>query len=66
MKLVELRNLSREDLLLKLASCKEELAKLNYLRVVGQVDKPHQFKALHKTIARIMTLLREPKSSKKG
>ncbi len=65
MKLTELRNLSREDLSLKLASSKEELGKLNYLKVVGQVDKPHQFKTVRRTIARIKTLLKESESSKK-
>jgi ribosomal protein L29 len=66
MKLQELRNLAKEDLFLKLASCKEALGKLNYLKVVGQVDKPHQFKALRRTIARIKTLLKEPESKKKS
>jgi len=59
MKLGELRNLNKDDLLVKLASSKEELGKLNYLKIVGQVDKPHKFRALKRTIARIHTLLKE-------
>lgn len=55
----ELRNLGREELIAKENSCKEELHKLNYLRVVGQVEKPHRFKLLKKEIARIKTLLNE-------
>ena len=66
MKLQELRNLSKEDLSLKLANCKEGLAKLNYLKISGQVDKPHQFKILRKTIARINTLLKEALAGKEG
>ncbi len=68
MKIDELRNLSGEDLLVKLASIKEELGKLNYQKVIGQIEKPHQFKMLKKTIARIKTLLRErePSLSKEG
>lgn len=58
-KLSELRNLSKDDLSAKLASYKEQLSKLRYLKTVGQVDKPHQFKELRKTIARIMTLIKE-------
>lgn len=58
-KIGELRNLSKEDLIVKLASSKEELSKLNYFKNVGQVDKPHQFKALRRRIARISTLLKE-------
>lgn len=66
MKLQELRNLSKEDLLLKLANCKEGLAKLSYLKTSGQIDKPHQFKILRKTIARINTLLKEALVGKEG
>ena len=65
MKLQELRDLSKEDLLLKLGNCKEGLSKLNYLKNSGQIDKPHQFKILRKTIARINTLLKEAVSKKK-
>lgn len=59
MKLEELKNLSKEDLILKMAGSKEELSKLNYLKRTGQADKPHRFKELKKTIARIQTLLNE-------
>ncbi|OIO36315.1 MAG: 50S ribosomal protein L29 [Candidatus Omnitrophica bacterium CG1_02_44_16] len=65
MKLQELRNLSKEDLSLKLVNCKEELAKLSYLKNSGQIDKPHQFKILRKTVARINTLLKEAALAKK-
>jgi len=58
-KINELRNLSREDLAVKLASSKEELGKLQYLKTVGQADKPHRFKELRRTIARIQTVLKE-------
>jgi len=64
MKLQELRNLSKEDLSIKLTNCKEELAKLNYLKTSGQIDKPHRFKILRKTIARINTLLKEALADK--
>ncbi len=63
MKLAELKNLSKEDLTVKLASFKEQLSKLHYLKSVGQVDKPHQFKQLRKTIARIYTLLKEAQTA---
>ncbi len=63
MKIDELRNLSEEDLLVKLASVKEELGKLNYQKVIGQIEKPHQFKIFKKTIAKIKTLLREKELS---
>ena len=66
MKISDLRVLSKDDLIVKLAATKEELNKLNYVRLAGQVDKPHRFKSLRKTIAQIETLLHEPESSKKG
>lgn len=66
MKIGELRNLGKEDLMVKLLSVKGELSKLNYLKNVGQVEKPHQFKALRRTIAQIQTLLKESPESSKG
>ncbi len=62
-KIDELRSLSKEDLSVKIASCKEELGKLYYLKTVGQADKPHRFKELRRTIARIQTLLTERAAS---
>ncbi len=58
-KIDELRSLSKEDLTVKLVSCREELGKLQHLKTVGQVDKPHRFKELRRSIARIQTLLTE-------
>lgn len=66
MKLADLRNMNKDDLSAKLAALKEELSKLNYLKRVGQVQKPHQFSELRRTIARIKTLLREEELAKKG
>ena len=61
MKFVELNQLSPDDLSAKLATCKEELGKLNYQKRVGQVEKPHRFKELRCTIAQIHTILRQTK-----
>lgn len=65
MKITELRNLDKEDLQVKLATIKEDLAKLRYAKAVGQVEKPHRFRMLRRTIARIETLLNEPEKSSK-
>lgn len=65
MKIEELRNLSKEDLVVKLAALKEEMSKLTYLRIAGQVDKPHKFKEVRKSIAQINTLLNEKEPSEK-
>ncbi|MFH1269590.1 MAG: 50S ribosomal protein L29 [Candidatus Omnitrophota bacterium] len=61
MKAKELRNFSKEELLQKEKSLKEELFKLNMQRYGGRVDKPHMFSLLKRDIARIETILREKK-----
>ncbi len=61
MKTKELRNLTREELLQKEKSIKEELFKLNMQRYGGRVDKPHMFSLLKRDVARIETILQEKK-----
>ena len=61
MKITELRALSREELLVKEKSLKEELSKLNLQRYAGRVEKPHMFSLVKKEIARIKTLLNQKK-----
>ena len=62
MKAVDLRNLSREELLEKEKSLKEELFKLNLERYSARVEKPHMFSQIKREIARIQTILNEKKS----
>ncbi len=59
MKLKDLRELSSQDLLQKEKAFKKELFELNYQRKIGQVEKPSNFRALRKNIARILTILKE-------
>ena len=61
MKITELKALSREELLVKEKSLKEELSKLNLQRYGGRVEKPHMFSLVKKEIARIKTLLNQKK-----
>ena len=61
MKIAELRALSREELLVKEKSLKDELSKLNLQRYAGRVEKPHMFSLVKKEIARIKTLLNQKK-----
>ena len=63
-KIQELRDLSKEEMILKISACKEELNKLNYSKVIGQIEKPHRFKILRKEIARLETLLKEASKTK--
>jgi len=61
MKAKDLRNLSKEELLQKIKSLKEELFKLNLQRYAGRVEKPHMFSLHKRDIARIKTILQEKK-----
>ena len=61
MKLQELRALSKEELIQKEKTLKEELFKLNAQRYSGRVEKPHMFSLIRKDIARIKTILNETK-----
>jgi len=66
MKVAELRNLNKEDLAQKLGGLHDELLKLNYQKRVGNLEKPHRFKAIRKDIARIKTVLREQELKQKS
>ncbi len=66
MKIKELRNLSKEELIHKEKTLKEEIFKLNKQRYTGQVEKPHMFSLIKKDIARIKTILNEKKETKNG
>ena len=57
--LKELKELSTEELKQKEKALKKELFELNYQRRMGTVEKPHRFKTLRGTIARILTIIRE-------
>ena len=66
MKTQELHNLSKEELLQKEKSLKEELFKLNMQRYSGRVEKPHMFSLIKRDIARIKTILNEKREKLNG
>jgi large subunit ribosomal protein L29 len=61
MKVKELINLSKEELLQKEKTLKEQLYNLNQQRYSGRVEKPHLFSLVKKDIARIKTILNTKK-----
>jgi len=61
MKIQGLRSLSKEELLQKEKTLKEEIYKLNIQRYSGRVEKPHMFSLIKRDIARIQTILHEKK-----
>jgi len=62
MKINQLRNLNREEILDKERHLWEELSKLNQQRYAGRIDKPHMYSSIRKDIARIQTILNEKKT----
>ena len=66
MKIKELRDLNKEDLVNKEKTLKKELFELNFQRKYGRVEKPGRFKSIRRMIARIETLLKEKESEKNG
>ena len=59
MKLNELRELSTAELEEKLAECKQELFNLRFQNAINQLDNPMKIGDVKKTIARILTIIRE-------
>ncbi len=74
MKYKDLKTASAKELDLKLRQTKAELLALRTKKTAGQLEKPHQLKALRRDVARILTALNvaaksattEKKSSKKA
>ncbi len=59
MKVTELRELSTEELTLKLADSKQELFNLRFQNAINQLENPQRIGDVKKTIARIKTIIRE-------
>ncbi len=59
MKAKELRKLSNEELQEKLVELKKKLMHLRFKNSIGGLEKPSEIKETKKTIARILTILRE-------
>lgn len=59
MKVQELRNLSKEELLKKLAENAKAVQERGFERRYTRVEKPHLIKVAKKEIARVKTILKE-------
>jgi large subunit ribosomal protein L29 len=63
----ELRNLQAGEMERKLADAREELMKLRFQQVTGQLTDTSRLRILRREIARMQTILREqPKSETEG
>jgi len=59
MKARELREMSDEELQLRLNELKEEIFNLRVDKAMGKLGQPHRFKMAKREIARILVILRE-------
>jgi large subunit ribosomal protein L29 len=60
MKTAEIRKLSLDEIQVKLADSREELMKLRFQQVTGQLTDPNRLRILRRDIARLETILKEP------
>ncbi len=60
-KATDLRGLSQDELSQKRNGLEKELFELRQKKIVGQLEKPSQFRAARRQIAQINTVLREKK-----
>jgi large subunit ribosomal protein L29 len=59
MKVEEIRKLAAEEIKIKLADAREELMKLRFQQVTGQLTDSSRLNLLRRDIARMETILRE-------
>ncbi|MFH1768311.1 MAG: 50S ribosomal protein L29 [Candidatus Omnitrophota bacterium] len=59
MKVKELRDLTKQELLANLSTLRKKLMELNFQRKTQRVEKPHLFKQVRKDIARTLTFIKE-------
>ena len=55
----DIRDLSTEELMKKIAEYKEELFNLRFNQATGNLEKPSRIKELRKLVARMKTVIRE-------
>ena len=59
MNIKEIRDMSAEELKKELVEAKKELFDLRFQKATGSIDNPMRIRELRKTIARILTVLKE-------
>jgi len=55
----DLRNMTKEELVLKIEALRQDIFHLTYEAKSGSVEKPHKIKDVRRDIARCKTILRE-------
>lgn len=60
----ELRNMTADEIKLKIEALKKDLFNLRTEAKAGRIEKPHKIKDARKDIARCETIIREKKNAK--
>lgn len=63
MKIEDIRKLAAEEIRTKVADAREEMMKLRFQQVTGQLTDTSRVKILRRDIARMVTILREAERS---
>jgi len=66
MKPSEIRDLKIEEVQTKLTDTREELMKLRFQQVTGQLTDPSRLRILRRDIARMMTIINEDQAKVEG
>lgn len=62
----EIRDMSVEEMRAELAELRSELAREKAVSAVGSVENPGRIKELRRTIARILTIMKETQEEREG
>ena len=62
----EIRELSNEEIIVKIEEYKVELFNLRFSQATGNLEKPSRINELRKLVARMKTILRERELNKEG
>ena len=66
MKVEEIRKMAAEEIRKKLTDTRDELMKLRFQQVSGQLPDPSKMRFKRRDIARMLTILNERKAEAKG
>jgi large subunit ribosomal protein L29 len=66
MKASQMRDMSREDLVLEETALREQLFKLRFQAATGQLESASRMRVVRKDIARVQTVLREMELKEKA
>ncbi len=66
MKASEIRELSRDEMHLKIIELKEEYFNLRFQHSIGQLENPQKLRQTRRDIARIKTIVRESEIKGRG